>query len=96
MPADQQAALIAALQSAGQVCATPADTAAACVDPVYSGSQWNWFMQNKTNPGSTPAQLTTGDSVMDASAYVAARVAAGFGLGAYRPARNYVRKVRFA
>ena len=89
---DQQGSLIAALKTAA--CAS--DTA--CTDPVLSGSEWNWYMNNKTNPGSTPAQLPTGDSTMDAAGYVAARVAAGFGLGAYRSnptvPRNYVRKLR--
>jgi hypothetical protein len=95
LTSDQQTALIAALKAAGAVCAAPGDSSAACVDPTYNGSQWNWFMQNKTNPGSTPAQLAS-DQTMDASAYVAARVAAGFGLGWYRGPTNYVRKVRFA
>lgn len=70
-----------------------------CSTPNYNASQWNWFMQNKTNPGSTAAQLTTGDTLLDAPGYVAARVAAGYGLGDYRGLGrriNYVRKVRRA
>jgi len=50
-------------------------------------SQWNWLMNNVTNPGSSAAQLPQfGNATIDAGTYVAARSSGGFGLSGFRPA----------
>lgn len=56
--------------------------------PPLTVSQWNYIMNNLTNPGSSAAQLPQfGNALIDAPTYVAARASGGFGLSGFIPAR---------
>lgn len=79
----------ATLTAAQQALATALNNAATSggYGTSLNVSQWNYLMNNVTNPGSSAAQLPQfGNANIDAGTYVAARSAGGFGLSGYRPA----------
>jgi hypothetical protein len=61
--------------------------------PLLTVSQWNWVMNNITNPGSVAAQLPQfGDTPIDAASYVRARTASGAGMSGLIPIENIHRR----
>jgi hypothetical protein len=88
-------AAMTTLANALQAAAVASANSGASPMPPLNVSQWNWLMNNKTNPGSQAAQLPSVTGNIDALTYVQDRAAAGFGLsGVMRRTnhRNYRRR----